>query len=119
MEANVVDLLIVGAGATGAGTALDAVTRGLSVILVDQGDIASGTSSRSSQLVHGGLRYLQQGNLALVREALRERELLLTTLAPGLVRPLPFLLPLTRGLWERALVGAGLTIYDLLAGSGI
>jgi glycerol-3-phosphate dehydrogenase len=119
LEANVVDLLIVGAGATGAGTALDAVTRGLSVMLIDQGDIAGGTSSRSSQLVHGGLRYLQQGDLALVREALRERELLLTAIAPGLVRPLPFLLPLTRGLWERALVGAGLTIYDMLAGSGI
>ena len=118
MNARVVDLLVVGAGATGAGTALDAVTRGLSTLLIDQGDLASGTSSRSSQLVHGGLRYLQQGNVALVRESLRERELLLTTLAPGMVRPLPFLLPLKHRVWERAYVGAGLTAYDLLAGSG-
>ena len=94
MQADVMDLLVVGAGATGTGTALDAASRGLRVALIDKGDIASGTSSRSTQLVHGGLRYLQQGNVALVRESLRERELLLTTLAPHLVRPLPFMLPL-------------------------
>lgn len=116
MDAKVVDLLVVGAGATGTGTALDAASRGMSVILIDQGDIASGTSSRSSQLVHGGLRYLQQGNVALVRESLRERELLVTSLAPGLVRPLPFLLPLRHHVWERLYIGAGLAAYDVLGG---
>ena len=118
VDSKVVDLLVVGAGATGTGTALDAASRGLDVVLIDKGDIASGTSSRSSQLVHGGLRYLQQGNVALVRESLRERELLLTRLAPGLVKPLPFLLPLRHRVWERAYVSAGLMAYDLLAGSG-
>lgn len=116
MDAKVVDLLVVGGGATGTGTALDAASRGMSVLLIDQGDLAAGTSSRSSQLVHGGLRYLQQGNVALVREALRERELLLTTLAPGLVRPLPFLLPLRHRVWERLYIGAGLAAYDVLGG---
>ncbi len=87
--------------------------------LIDKGDIAGGTSSRSSQLVHGGLRYLQQGNVALVRESLRERELLLTTLAPHLVRPLPFILPLRHRVWQRAYMGAGLTAYDVLARSGV
>jgi glycerol-3-phosphate dehydrogenase len=118
MDSEVLDLLVVGAGATGTGTALDAAARGMSVGLIDKGDIAVGTSSRSSQLVHGGLRYLQQGNVALVRESLRERELLLTTLAPHLVRPLPFMLPLTHRVWERFYMGAGLTAYDLLARSG-
>ena len=117
MSGRTVDLLVVGAGATGTGTALDAAARGLDVVLIDKGDIASGTSSRSSQLVHGGLRYLQHGDVALVREALRERELLLTTLAPTLVRPLPFLLPLRHRLWERVYLGAGLLAYDTLAGS--
>lgn len=112
-----VDLLVVGAGATGCGTALDAAARGLRVGLVDAGDIAGGTSSRSSQLVHGGLRYLQTGDVGLVREALRERELLLTRLAPHLVRPLPFLLPLRRDGVDRVVFGAGLTAYDLLARS--
>ena len=119
MRDGVVDLLVVGAGATGCGTALDAATRGLSVALIDKGDIAVGTSSRSSKLVHGGLRYLQQGNVALVREALRERDLLLTTLAPHLVEPLPFMLPLHHRGWERAYVGAGLLAYDLLARSSV
>ena len=105
MQSEVLDLLVVGAGATGTGTALDAASRGLSVGLIDKGDIASGTSSKSSQLVHGGLRYLQQGNVALVRESLRERKLLLTTLAPHLVRPLPFMLPLKHRVWERLYVG--------------
>ena len=118
MQEEVLDLLVVGAGATGTGAALDAASRGLSVGLIDQGDIASGTSSRSSQLIHGGLRYLKQGNVALVREALRERELLLTTLAPSLVQPMPFLLPLRHRAWERAYLGAGLMLYDALAHSG-
>jgi glycerol-3-phosphate dehydrogenase len=119
MQDEVLDLLVVGAGATGTGTALDAASRGLRVGLIDKGDIASGTSSKSSQLVHGGLRYLQQGNVSLVRESLRERELLLTTLAPHLVRPLPFMLPLHHHVWERAYIGAGLLAYDVLAGSGV
>ena len=118
MRRETLDVLIVGAGATGCGTALDAASRGLSVALIDKGDIAQGTSSRSTQLVHGGLRYLQNGDFGLVREALRERELLLTTLAPSLVRPMPFLLPLRHRLWERAYLGAGLTLYDMLARSG-
>jgi glycerol-3-phosphate dehydrogenase len=117
MSSRSIDLLVVGAGATGTGAALDAAARGLDVVLIDKGDIASGTSSRSSQLVHGGLRYLQNGDVALVREALHERELLLTTLAPSLVRPLPFLLPLRHRLWERVYLGAGLLAYDTLAGS--
>ena len=112
------DLLVVGAGATGCGTALDAAARGLKVALVDAGDIAGGTSSRSSKLVHGGLRYLQTGDVVLVREALAERELLLTRLAPRLVRPLPFLVPLRHG-WDRLYMGAGLTAYDGLARSGL
>ncbi|MEI6361776.1 MAG: glycerol-3-phosphate dehydrogenase/oxidase [Actinomycetes bacterium] len=117
MQQEVIDLLVVGAGATGCGTALDAASRGLPVALIDKGDIAVGTSSRSSKLVHGGLRYLQQGNVALVREALRERDLLLTTLAPHLVEPLPFMLPLHHRVWERAYIGAGLLAYDVLSGS--
>lgn len=119
MQERVLDLLVVGAGATGTGTALDAAARGLDVALIDKGDIAGGTSSRSSQLVHGGLRYLQHGDVSLVREALRERDLLLTTLAPHLVRPLSFLLPLRHRVWERAYLGAGLTAYDVLASSKV
>ena len=113
---DVLDVLVVGAGATGCGTALDAAARGLRVGLIDAGDIAGGTSSRSSKLVHGGLRYLQTGDVTLVREALHERDLLVTVLAPGLVRPLPFLLPLRRP-WDRLYLGAGLRAYDLLARS--
>lgn len=119
IDGKSIDLLVVGAGATGTGTALDAASRGLDVVLIDKGDIAGGTSSRSSQLVHGGLRYLQQGDVGLVRESLRERDLLLTELAPGLVRPLAFLLPLRHRVWERAYLGAGLTAYDLLARSAV
>jgi glycerol-3-phosphate dehydrogenase len=119
MREGVLDLLVVGAGATGCGTALDAASRGLSVALIDKGDIAVGTSSRSSKLVHGGLRYLQQGNVKLVREALRERDLLLTTLAPHLVEPLPFMYPLKHHVWERTYIGAGLLAYDVLAGSSV
>ena len=100
-----VDVLVVGGGVVGAGTALDAVTRGLTTGLVEQRDFASGTSSRSSKLVHGGLRYLEMLDFGLVREALEERGLLLTRLAPHLVRPVPFLYPLTHR-WERPYVGA-------------
>ena len=105
-----------GGGVTGCGIALDAALRGLTVGLVEQRDFAAGTSSRSSKLVHGGLRYLEQFNFALVREALRERALLLDRLAPHLVTPLPFLYPLAHRIWERPYVGAGLTLYDTLGG---
>jgi glycerol-3-phosphate dehydrogenase len=108
-------VLVVGGGVVGAGVALDAATRGLSVGLVEGRDFASGTSSRSSKLIHGGLRYLEQLNFALVREALSERALLLQRIAPHLVQPVSFLYPLThRGGWERAYVGAGLRLYDSL-----
>ncbi|HSE08163.1 MAG TPA: glycerol-3-phosphate dehydrogenase/oxidase [Nocardioidaceae bacterium] len=112
------DVLVVGGGITGVGTALDAVTRGLSVGLLEQRDFASGTSSRSSKLVHGGLRYLEMLDFGLVREALQERGLLLTRLAPHLVKPVPFLYPLTRKGWERPYVGAGLALYDTMALAG-
>ena len=111
-----VDLLVIGGGVTGAGVALDAALRGISVGLVEQRDFAAGTSSRSSKLVHGGLRYLEQFNFGLVREALRERALLLDHLAPHLVRPLPFLYPLAHRIWERPYVAAGLALYDTLGG---
>jgi len=111
------DVLVVGGGIVGAGTALDAVTRGLATALVEQRDLASGTSSRSSKLIHGGLRYLEMLDLGLVREALQERGLLLTRLAPHLVKPVPFLYPLHRT-WERPYVGAGLMLYDAMAMSG-
>ena len=101
----------------GAGVALDAVSRGLSTALVEQRDFASGTSSRSSKLVHGGLRYLEMFDFALVKEALEERGLLLGTLAPHLVRPVPFLYPLHHT-WERPYVGAGLALYDGMAMAG-
>jgi len=109
------DVLVVGGGIVGAGTALDAVTRGLSTGLIEQRDLASGTSSRSSKLIHGGLRYLEMLDFALVKEALQERGLLLTRLAPHLVRPVPFLYPLTHRGWERPYVGAGLALYDAMA----
>ncbi|WP_426246884.1 glycerol-3-phosphate dehydrogenase/oxidase [Nocardioides sp. LHG3406-4] len=108
------DVLVVGGGVVGAGAALDAVTRGLSTGLVEQRDLASGTSSRSSKLVHGGLRYLEMFDFALVKEALEERGLLLTRLAPHLVRPVPFLYPLKKA-YERPYVGAGLMLYDGMA----
>ncbi len=111
------DVLVIGGGVTGAGIALDAATRGLSVALVEQRDLAAGTSSRSSKLIHGGLRYLEQLNVALVREALRERGLLLTELAPHLVRPVSFLYPLTHRVWERWYIGAGVQLYDRLGGA--
>jgi len=111
-----VDVLVVGGGVTGCGIALDAALRGFSVGLVEQRDFSAGTSSRSSKLVHGGLRYLEQFNFTLVREALRERALLLDRLAPHLVTPLPFLYPIAHRVWERPYVGAGLTLYDTLGG---
>jgi glycerol-3-phosphate dehydrogenase len=110
------DIVVIGAGVVGAGAALDAATRGLSVALVDARDFASGTSSRSSKLFHGGLRYLEQLEFGLVREALRERELMTTRLAPHLVKPVPFLYPLSHRIWERPYVAAGLTLYDTMGG---
>ena len=95
------DVIVIGGGITGAGAALDAATRGLRVGLVEARDLAAGTSSASSKLIHGGLRYLEMGDLGLVREALRERELMLTRTAPRLVAPVPFLWPLRGRGWRR------------------
>lgn len=117
MAERELDVVVVGGGVVGAGTALDAVTRGLSVGLVEARDWASGTSSRSSKLIHGGLRYLEMLDFALVREALRERGLLLHTLAPHLVKPVSFLYPLRHRGWERPYVTAGVTLYDTMAAS--
>ncbi|MDR0342125.1 MAG: glycerol-3-phosphate dehydrogenase/oxidase [Nocardiopsaceae bacterium] len=110
------DVLVIGGGVTGCGIALDAAARGLRVALAEQGDLAEGTSSRSSKLIHGGLRYLESKQFDLVREALRERRLLLDKLAPHLVKRIPFLFPLHRKVWERAYVGSGVFLYDALAG---
>ncbi|NUT08480.1 MAG: glycerol-3-phosphate dehydrogenase/oxidase [Hamadaea sp.] len=114
------DVLVIGGGVTGAGAALDAASRGLSVALIEANDLASGTSSRSSKLVHGGLRYLEQLEFHLVHEALRERGLLATRLAPHLVRPVPFLVPLPgdaawKRAWNRVYYGAGVALYDAFA----
>ena len=109
------DVVVVGGGVVGTGAALDAATRGLKVALVEARDLASGTSSRSSKLFHGGLRYLEQLDFGLVREALRERELSLTRLAPHLIKPVSFLYPLTKH-WERPYVTAGVTLYDTIGG---
>lgn len=111
------DLVVIGGGVVGAGTALDAATRGLSVALIEQRDWAAGTSSRSSKLIHGGLRYLEQFDFGLVREALTEQTLLLERLCPHLVRPVPFLYPLSHRVWERFYIGAGTLLYDVLAGA--
>jgi glycerol-3-phosphate dehydrogenase len=108
------EVLVVGGGIVGAGVALDAATRGLSVGLVEARDFGSGTSSRSSKLIHGGLRYLEQFDIRLVREALSERSLLLQRIAPHLVQPVSFLFPFTHHVWERCYVGAGVTAYDSL-----
>lgn len=116
MAAERFDVLVVGGGVTGTGAALDAATRGLRVALIEATDYAAGASSKSSKLIHGGLRYLEMLDFALVREALTERGLLLTTLAPHLVRPVPFLWPLTHRVWERPYVGAGMLLYDTLGG---
>lgn len=112
------DVLVIGGGVVGSGVALDAATRGFSVGLVEARDIGSGTSSRSSKLIHGGVRYLEQLQIGLVREALRERKLLLHRIAPHLVSPVRFVYPLTRRFWERLYVGAGLQLYDNLGGAG-
>ena len=110
------DILIIGGGVNGVGAALDAVTRGLKVALVEAHDFAAGTSSRSSKLIHGGLRYLEQYDFKLVREALHERELMVSTQCPHLVKPVSFLYPLTEKVKERTYVGAGLALYDALRG---
>ena len=112
------DILVIGGGVTGVGCALDAAARGLKVGLVEQRDLASGTSSRSSKLLHGGLRYLEQRDFALVREALHERGLLARTVSPHLVRTVSFMIPLTRRFWQRIYYGAGVLLYDLLARTG-
>ncbi|MQY22754.1 glycerol-3-phosphate dehydrogenase/oxidase [Nocardia macrotermitis] len=116
LGADEVDVLVIGGGVVGAGAALDAASRGLTTVLVEARDFAAGTSSRSSKLIHGGLRYLEQLDFALVREALRERGLLLNTLAPHLVHPVSFLFPLQHH-WERPYIGAGVALYDTLGGA--
>ena len=110
------DVLVIGGGVNGVGIALDAASRGLSVALVESADFASGTSSKSSKLIHGGLRYLEQYDFRLVREALNERELMVSTLSPHLVKPVSFLYPLQEKLKERTYVGAGMALYDALRG---
>lgn len=109
------DVIVIGGGATGLGAAVDAASRGYRTLLLEQGDFGCGTSSRSTKLVHGGVRYLRQGNLALVREALRERAILLRN-APHLAHDLPFVIPLYRW-WERFFYGTGMALYDLLSGA--
>ncbi|MET8762179.1 glycerol-3-phosphate dehydrogenase/oxidase [Lentzea sp. NPDC004782] len=117
LGAETFDLVVIGGGVVGVGAALDAATRGLRVALVEARDLASGTSSRSSKLFHGGLRYLEQLEFGLVREALRERELMLTRIAPHLVKPVSFLYPLSNRLWERPYTAAGLFLYDTMGGA--
>lgn len=112
------DILVIGGGVTGAGVSLDAASRGLSVALVEMRDWAAGTSSRSGKLFHGGLRYLEQFNFGLVREALRERGLMLEKLCPHLVKPIQFIYPIKHRLWERVYMGAGLFLYDTIGGAG-
>src|SRR5215472_7624322 len=108
------DMIVIGGGATGAGVAIDAATRGYDVLLLEQHDFGKGTSSRSTKLVHGGVRYLEQGNLSLVMEALKERGLLAQN-APHLVRNLAFVVP-SYDWWEAPFYGVGLKLYNLLAG---
>jgi glycerol-3-phosphate dehydrogenase len=115
LESGELDVLVVGGGVVGTGCALDAVTRGLRTGMVEARDWASGTSSRSSKLLHGGLRYLEMLDFALVKEALKERGLHLQRLAPHLARPVSFLYPLTHRGWERPYVGAGIALYDVMA----
>jgi glycerol-3-phosphate dehydrogenase len=116
MRNETFDVLVIGGGVTGGGAALDAATRGLSVALVEARDFASGTSSRSSKLIHGGLRYLEQLNFGLVQEALKERALILDRLCPHLAKPVPFILPLQHRIWERFYLGSGVLMYDTMAG---
>ena len=111
------DVLVIGGGVTGIGCALDAASRGLSVAVVEQRDLASGTSSRSSKLIHGGLRYLQQFKFGLVREALSERNLLISQIAPHLINQVDFLYPL-RNRGARLYAGLGIGLYDLMAFRG-
>src|SRR5260370_31338914 len=111
------DVLVIGGGITGAGAALDAASRGLRVALVEARDLASGTSSRSRKLIHGGLRYLEQFDFKLVYEALRERDLLTSQLAPHLVKPVSFLYPLCTQVVERPYVGAGLGLCNAVDGA--
>ncbi len=118
MQDDTFDVVVVGGGITGAGVALDAASRGYSVALVERGDFAQGTSSRSSKMVHGGLRYLQNFDLGLVREALLERQLLVR-LAPHLVYPTPFLVPALGGERRNRAIGIGLNMYDVMATSRI
>ncbi|WP_375399364.1 glycerol-3-phosphate dehydrogenase/oxidase [uncultured Amnibacterium sp.] len=113
-----VDVLVVGGGIVGVGSALDAATRGLTVGLLEARDWSSGTSSRSSKLVHGGIRYLEQLNFVLVREALVERGLLMQRIAPHLVKPIRLLYPLTHHVWERFYIGIGMTMYDAFSWTG-
>src|SRR6202050_4602519 len=108
------DIIIVGGGATGAGVAVDAATRGYATLLLEQHDFGKGTSSRSTKLVHGGVRYLEQGNVSLVMEALKERGLLRQN-APHLVHDLGFVVP-NYTWWEAPFYGIGMKVYDLLAG---
>jgi glycerol-3-phosphate dehydrogenase len=119
LKSTELDILVVGGGIVGVGSAVDAVTRGLSVGLVEARDFASGTSSRSSKLVHGGIRYLEQLDFGLVREALIERGLLLQRIAPHLVKPVRFLYPLHKHVWERFYIGAGMMLYDIFSYSGL
>ena len=112
MSTEILDVLVIGGGVVGAGAALDAATRGLRTGLVEARDLASGTSSRSSKLIHGGLRYLEMLDFRLVAEALGERGLMLETLAPHLVKPVKFLYPLRHRGWERIYTGIGMALYD-------
>lgn len=114
MKSEEVDIVVIGGGVTGVGAALDAASRGLSVALIERDDYASGTSSKSTKLAHGGLRYLQQLNFALVAEALTERSLMLTELCPHLVHPVPILFPFNKRVYERAYIGAGVVLYDTI-----
>src|SRR5687767_8495438 len=113
-ETGTVDLLIIGGGITGAGVALDAASRGLKPLLLEKGDFVSGTSSRTTKLIHGGLRYLRQFEFGLVREAARERNRL-RRMAPHLIEEVSFLVPVQRRL-QKWMLGAGLTVYDALGG---
>src|ERR1700682_6072570 len=107
------DMIVIGGGATGVGTAIDAASRGYDVLLVEQSDFGKGTSSRSTKLVHGGVRYLEQGNISLVMEALKERGILRQN-APHLVHDVPFIVP-NYSWWEAPFYGIGMKVYDMLA----
>lgn len=119
MQSEELDILVIGGGIVGVGAAMDAATRGLTVGLVEARDYASGTSSESSKLVHGGIRYLEQLDFHLVQEALTERGMLLQKLAPHLVKPIRFLYPVHHRIWERAYIGAGMMLYDLFSYTGL